>query len=78
MALTWDRKVLHNSSMVGSELSYVREQLARRNHAQWKVVAEKTGVNFRTVKRIGYKEIEYPRSDTIGKLAIYFRSKRAA
>ena len=64
--------------MVGSELSYVREQLARRKHSQWKALSEETGVPFRTVKRIGYGEVQYPRSDTIGKLAIYFRRKRAA
>ena len=63
--------------MTGSELEYVRGQLARRTHSEWRVVSEKSGVPFRTVKRIGYKEVEYPRSDTIGKLALHFRKRRA-
>jgi len=65
-------------AMVGSELEYVRDQLSRRKHAQWKVIAEQSGVPFRTVKRIGYGEVAYPRSDTIGKLALFLKRKRAA
>lgn len=61
--------------MLGSELSYVREQLALSKHAQWKEISAASGVPFRTVKRIAYRETEYPRSDSVGKLAIYFRTK---
>lgn len=69
--------------MQGSELAYVREQLAKYTHSEWKIIAEKSEVPFRTVKRVGYKETPFPRSDTIGKLALYFRTvekrqKRAA
>lgn len=60
--------------MQGSELSYVKEQLAKYTHAEWRVIAFASDVPFRTVKRIGYKETPFPRSDTVGKLALYFRT----
>lgn len=77
MALTGDINVPHNAEMQGSELSYVRDQLGRHTHSQWKDISANSGVPFRTVKRIGYRETEYPRSDTIGKLALYFRTREA-
>lgn len=63
--------------MLGSELSYVRDQLSRHTHSEWKQISSRSGVAFRTIKRIGYRETEYPRSDTIGKLALYFRTCEA-
>lgn len=61
--------------MLGSELSYVRDQLGRHTHSEWKVISDRSGVSFRTVKRIGYRETKYPRSDAVGKLALYFRTR---
>lgn len=61
--------------MLESELSYVRRCLALCGHAEWEKIAKAARVNFRTVKRIGYKEVRYPRSDSIGKLAMHFRTK---
>lgn len=75
MALTADILVPQNTGMLGSELSYVRDQLARYKHADWKRISTASGVPFRTVKRIGYRETAYPRSDTVGKLAMYFRTQ---
>ena len=70
-----DSLVPQNGAMLGSELSYVRAQLALHTHAEWKRIAADSGVHFRTVKRIGYREVQYPRSDTVGKLALYFKTK---
>lgn len=61
--------------MLGNELSYVRDQLARCGHAEWKKISSGSGVPFRTVKRIGYRETKYGRPDAIGKLAMYFRTR---
>lgn len=61
--------------MLGSELAYVREKLGAYAHSDWKIFAAESGVPFRTVKRIAYRETEFPRSDTVGKLAMYFRTK---
>lgn len=58
-----------------SELAYVKAQLAAHSRAQWKDISKAADVPFRTLTRIAYKETPTPRSDTVGKLAIYFRTK---
>lgn len=63
-----------SATMQGSELAYVKEQLKKYTHREWEMIARAAKVNFRTVKRIAYNETAYPRSDTTGKLALYFRT----
>jgi hypothetical protein len=60
---------------VQSELSYVKGELKRLGHAGWWAVSEGAGVPMRTIKRIGYEETAAPRSDTVGKLALYFKTR---
>lgn len=74
MSLTQDKYVPIIRLML-SELSYVRERLSQHKHAEWKGIAAASRVPFRTIKRIAYRETQYPRSDTVGKLALYFRTK---
>ena len=57
-----------------TELAYVKAELERLGHAGWLAVSEGADVPMRTIKRIGYGEVEYPRSDTVGKLATYLRT----
>jgi hypothetical protein len=58
-----------------TDLSYIKEKLLELGHSGWKEVSKGSGVPFRTIKRIGYNETPTFRSDTVGKLAIYFRFK---
>lgn len=58
-----------------TELGYVKEQLKRIGHAGWQDVFRGTGVPIRTIKRIAYDETKAPGSDTIGKIAIFFRTR---
>jgi hypothetical protein len=58
-----------------TDLSYVKEQLARVGRAGWAEAAKKTGIHPRTVSRIAYDETRAPRSDVVGKLAIHFRTQ---
>lgn len=56
-----------------SQLRYVQEQLKRCGYRHWKVVAEQSEVPFGTIKRIGYRLTENPRSQAVDKIAAYFR-----
>lgn len=58
-----------------TELSYVKEQLQRVGHSGWMAVQGGSGVPMRTIKRIAYGETKAPRSDNVGKIAMYFRTK---
>lgn len=58
-----------------TDLSYVKEQLELLGHAGWHEVSRGSDVPMRTIKRIGYGETRAPRSDTVGKIAIYLRTK---
>lgn len=58
-----------------TDLAYVKAELAKLGHAGWSAVSKGAEVPMRTIKRIGYGETDFPRSDTVGKLAIYFRTK---
>lgn len=58
-----------------SQLRYVQEQLAACGHAEWKEVSKSSDVPLGTVKRIGYKRTENPRSQAVDKIAAYFRVK---
>jgi len=61
--------------MVGSELAYVREKLSRATPAERRVIAEAVEVNVKTLQRLASKETKYGRTDTVGKLAMYFRTR---
>jgi transcriptional regulator with XRE-family HTH domain len=57
-----------------TELSYVKDQLKRAPRTVWAECAKASGVHFRTISRIVYGET-MPGSDTVGKIAMYFRTK---
>lgn len=58
-----------------TELSYVKEKLKASTREVWRDASKATKVPFRTIARIGYSETPSPRSDTVGKLAMYFKTK---
>ena len=58
-----------------TELAYVKERLKGVTRDVWRDCSKKTKVPFRTIARIGYSETPSPRSDTVGKIAMYFRTK---
>lgn len=64
-----------SSGMMFTDLSYVQDKLKGLGHARWADVARAARVPIRTIKRVAYNENKAYRSDTIGKLAIYFRTK---
>lgn len=61
--------------MVGSELAFIRSELKKRSPAELKVVAHEIGVHEKTLKRLASKETKYGRTDTVGRIAMYFRTK---
>lgn len=61
--------------MLGTELAYVREQLAPLGPSERKKVAESIDVHVKTINRIASRETKYGRTDTIGKIAMYFRTR---
>lgn len=67
--------------MLGTELSYVRAQLQGLDAAARKLVAEDLDLHVKTLNRLASRETKYGRTDTVGKLAMYFRireKRRAA
>lgn len=66
--------------MLGSELAYVRSQLKKLGPADRKRAAESVGAHVKTLNRLASKETKFGRTDTVGKLAMYFRTqeRRAA
>lgn len=58
-----------------TDLSYVKEKLALVGHKGWHAVHKGSGVPARTIRRIAYGETKAPRSDNVGKLAIWFRTQ---
>lgn len=75
MGLTADMNVPHYPEMLGTELAYVRAQLARLGPADRKEISAAIGVHVKTLKRLASKETKYGRTDTVGKLAMYFKTK---
>lgn len=61
--------------MLGSELTYVRAQLAPLGSAERKIVSARVGVHPKTLSRIASKKTKFGRTDTIGKIAMYFRTR---
>lgn len=57
-----------------TELAYVKDKLKRADRSIWTECAKASGVHFRTISRIAYDET-MPGSDTVGKIAMYFRTK---
>lgn len=75
MALTTDRNVPQNHVMLGTELAYVRSQLERLGPSEKRLVSAKVGLHVKTLNRLASKKTKYGRTDTVGKLAMYFRTK---
>jgi hypothetical protein len=61
--------------MLGSELAYVREKLSRTTAAERKEIAKSLGMSGKTLSRLASKETKYGRTDTVGKLALHFRTR---
>jgi hypothetical protein len=61
--------------MLGTELAYVRARLERLGPEDIKVVSAAVGLHVKTLKRLTSKETKYGRTDTVGKLAMYFKTK---
>ena len=61
--------------MLGTELAYVREKLARCGPAERKEISAAIGVHLKTLNRIASRETKYGRTDTVGKIAMHFRTR---
>ena len=75
MGLTADMNVPQNRGMLGTELAYVRAQLERLGPSERKIVSNAVGIHVKTLRRLASKETKYGRTDTVGKLSMYFRTK---
>ena len=63
-------------NMVGSDLAYVRAQLRPLGPEERRTISDSIGVHIKTLKRIASKETKYGRTDTISKIAMYFRAHK--
>jgi plasmid maintenance system antidote protein VapI len=61
--------------MLGTELAYVRAKLEPLDAAGRKAVAKSIEVHPKTLDRIVSRKTQFGRTDTIGKIAMYFRTK---
>jgi Mg2+ and Co2+ transporter CorA len=61
--------------MLGTELAYVKANLARCSKAELKALAKKIGKQPITLERIVNGHTRAPRSDVTGQLAIHFRTQ---
>ena len=59
-----------------NQLAYVKDRLAAVGYRGWSDVAKGSGVPLSTIKKVGYGTTKHARSDTIGKLALYFQTKQ--
>lgn len=57
------------------DLAYVRARLGPLDAAARRVVADSVGVHLKTLNRLASKETKFGRTDTIGKIAEYFRAQ---
>lgn len=60
--------------MLGTELAYVRTQLKKLSPAEKRRAAGAIDVHVKTLTRLASKETKFGRTDTVGKLAAYFRA----
>lgn len=60
--------------MFATDLAYVRYQLSLLSTSESREVAKKNKIHPKTLQRILSKETPAPRSDTIGKLAVHFKT----
>lgn len=60
-----------------TELSYVREKLAAAPRSEWRLIEAKHKISGRTLSRIINPRAlkKAPRSDTVGKIALWFKTK---
>jgi hypothetical protein len=61
--------------MLGTELSYVREKLAGCTPEERNALAKVVKVHPKTLRRIVSKKTLAPGSDTVGKIAMHFRTQ---
>jgi hypothetical protein len=61
--------------MFTTDLSYVRDQLGKLTPTERSQVAKKNKLHPKTLRRILGKKTKGPRSDTIGKLLMHFRTQ---
>ena len=73
--MTRDMVVPHYYGMLGSELAYVREKLARCGVVEKREIAAACGLNVKTLNRLASRQTKYGRTDTVGKIAMHFRTR---
>lgn len=61
--------------MIGAELAYVRAKLEPLDAAARKAAADSIGVHVKTLNRLVSHKTKFGRTDTIGKIAMYFRTR---
>ena len=62
--------------MLSSDLALVRARLGRLGPAERKLVSVNVGCHVKTLNRIASQETKFGRTDTIGKIAMYFRAHK--
>ena len=75
LVLDIGQKSPYFGEMLGTELAYVRARLEPLNAAQRKAVADACELNVKTINRLVSKATKYGRTDTIGKIAMHFRTR---
>ena len=74
--MTQDKTVPHYYGMLSSDLAFVRARLEPLGPAERKAVSASVGCNVKTLNRIASQETKHGRTDTIGKIAMYFRANK--
>lgn len=74
MALYMAIDVLYAALMLGTDLSYVREQLKGLTRAEVDLAAKAADCHPKTIKRLRTKSVETS-SVTVSKLALWFRTR---
>jgi len=59
-------------------LAFIRERLAGRTQAEWRSIAEATGVPYTTLEKIAYGVTEDPRVSTVEPLFRHLKAEEAA
>lgn len=68
---------MDNLHMETDLLGYVVQNL-RENVGRWREISAASGVPYSTVAKIGQRETENPRVESVQKLANYFLTQKAA
>lgn len=61
-----------------SMVSFIRERLSGRTQAEWRVIAEATGVPYATLEKIAYGVTEDPRVSTVEPVFKFLKAEEGA